>query len=180
MQTGHRIVIAIAALAVAAGPAAAQEADRPRPEALNRLMECRSLTDSAQRLACFDREVAAIDAAEAANQLVVVDREQIRKTRRSLFGLSLPDLGIFGGGDDEEEEEEGVSQIESTIKNASRGSYGRWIITLENGAVWAQTDDRNLPRWPKAGHPIVIKRAALGSFMANINDQNAIRVERLR
>ena len=178
MQTGHSSVIA-AALLLAAVPALAQEDDRPRSEALEQLVDCRGISDDAQRLACFDREVAAIDAAEAANELVVVDREQIRKTRRTLFGLSLPDLGIFGGGEGEEEEE-GVSQIESTIKDVRRGSYGRWIITLENGAVWAQTDDRNLPRWPKAGQPILIKRAAFGSFKANINEQNAIRVERLR
>src|SRR3546814_19922286 len=81
---------------------------------------------------------------------------------------------------DDEGEEEGVSRIESTIKNVTRGSYGRWIMTLEDGAVWAQTDDRNLPRWPKAGQPIVIKRAATGSFMATANEQNGIRVERLR
>lgn len=178
MQTSHSSVIA-AAFLLAAVPALAQEDDRPRSEALEQLVDCRGISDDAQRLACFDREVAAIDAAEAADELVVVDREQIRKTRRTLFGLSLPDLGIFGGGEGDEEEE-GVSQIESTIKDVRRGSYGRWIITLENGAVWAQTDDRNLPRWPKAGQPILIKRAALGSFKANINEQNAIRVERLR
>lgn len=181
MHYGHRIAIAAAALALAAPTsAAAQENDPPRSEALKKLVDCRSVGDPTERLACFDREVAAVDAAEAANELVVVDREQIRKTRRTLFGLTLPDLGIFGGGGDDDEEEEGVSRIESTIKNVARGSYGRWILTLEDGAVWAQTDDRTLPRWPKAGQPIVIKRAALGSFMANVNEQNGIRVERLR
>lgn len=179
MQTGHSSVVVAVALIVLSGPALAQAGDAPRSESLKRLVDCRSITDGAERLACFDREVAAIDAAEAANELVVVDREQIRKTRRTLFGLALPDLGIFGGGSGDEKED-GVSQIESTIKKAERGAYGRWVITLETGAVWAQTDDRNLPRWPKAGQPILIKRGVLGSFMANINEQNAIRVERLR
>ncbi len=151
MQTGHSSVIAAVALSLLAVPAQAQADDAPRAESLKRLVECRAIADGVERLACFDREVAAIDAAEAANELVVVDREQIRKTRRTLFGLSLPDLGIFGGGSGDGEEEEGVSQIESTIKLADRGSYGRWILTLETGACPV---DRSGHPVDRSGHPV--------------------------
>src|SRR3546814_11985400 len=127
MHYGHRIAIAASALALAAPlPAAAQEKDPPRSAALKKLVDCRSIGDAAERLACFDREVAAVDSAEAANKLVVVDREQIRKTRRTLLGLALPDLGIFGGGDDEGEEE-GASRHKSTIKSVTTSSYGRCL-----------------------------------------------------
>ena len=159
-------------------PAAAQVAAAPRPPALKRLVDCRAVADQQQRLACYDREVAALDAAEARKDLVVVDREQIRKTRRTLFGLPLPDLGIFGddaGGDEEE-----VTRLESKIKAAAQRPDGKWILTLETGGVWVQTDTRDLATYPRPGHDIRIRKAALGSYFANVNKQVAIRVQRLR
>src|SRR3546814_11066454 len=92
MHYGHRIAIAASALALAAPlPAAAQEKDPPRSAALKKLVDCRSIGDAAGRLACFHRDVAAADAAAAANKLVVVDRGPNRTTRRHPYGLGPPD-----------------------------------------------------------------------------------------
>jgi hypothetical protein len=168
----------LAVLAAAAAPAAAQEAEQQRPEALTRLVECRTLAVEAERLTCYDREVAAFEAAEQSRQLVVMDRQQVRRTRRSLFGLVLPDLDIFG--DNNEDEEEGVSALETTLRAASEDAYGKWILVLEDGARWRQIDTRNLAREPRGGHTIRIRRAAMGSYLANIDGQVAIRVRRER
>lgn len=166
--------------AIALGAAtlgAAQPAKTSRPEALNRLTACRALADATERLACYDREVAAVDAAEARKDLVVVDREQLRKTRRTLFGLTLPNLSVFG---DDNDDEEAISRLESTIKRASQTPYRKWVFTLEDGAQWEQTDSRNLGVTPKPGDSIKIRKAVLGSYLANVKDQVAIRVRRLR
>jgi hypothetical protein len=163
-------------LAVAA-PVAAQEEEPPRSAALSRLVDCRGIAAAEERLACYDREVAALDAAETRKDVVVVDREQLRKTRRTLFGLTLPNLSIFG---DDSPDEEGVQQITAKIKSVSRMPRGEWVFELEDGARWVQTDSRELPIWPKPGHEIAIRKAAFGSYLANVNDQIAIRVERLR
>jgi hypothetical protein len=133
--------------------------------------------DQAERLACFDREVAAIDAAEARKDLVVVDRQQLNKTRRTLFGLTLPNLSIFG---DDNPDQEGVVRLDSKIKAVGQTALGKWIFELEDGARWAQTDSRDLAISPKAGQEIKIRRAALGSYLANVNGQVAIRVQRIR
>ena len=45
-----------------------------RPEALTRLMACRPIADSAARLACFDAAAGALDTAERAGDVVVIDR----------------------------------------------------------------------------------------------------------
>lgn len=169
---------AVALAAMSAAPAAAQDASGERPEALQRLLACRALDAAEARLACFDREVAAFEAAQAANQLVVMDREQVRRTRRTLFGLVLPDLGIFG--DDNRGAEAAVAEIETTIRSAAQNALGKWIIVLEDGARWIQIDTRNPAREPRGGMPIRIRRAAMGSYLANIDGQVAIRVRRER
>lgn len=170
--------LAVAAAALIAAPAASQPRGeaQPRPAALSRVVECRSIASAEERLACYDREVAAMDAAESSRELVVMDRTQIRRTRRSLFGLSIPDLGIFG--DDNEDEEES-SRIESTVRSATQNGNGRWIIELEDGARWMQADSRNLPIEPRRGHSVRIRRASLGSYLANVNNQTAIRMRRI-
>jgi len=172
-----RILIWTILLAGAAAPAAAQPALQERPEALTRVTGCRAIQSSAERLACYDESVAALDAAQSSNQLVVVDRSQIRRARRSIFGLTLPDLDIFSGGDDEEEE---VATLETTIRSATQNGFGKWIVILADGARWIQVDTRELARDPRPGDTIRIRRAAMGSYLANIGRQIAIRMRRER
>jgi hypothetical protein len=167
---------AIAIFSVA--PALAKDAPQPRPEIFRKLIDCRSVADNAARLACYDAQVARFDEAESRNELVVVDKEQVKKARKGLFGLSLPDLGgVFGTGNDEEDKN-GLSEIQSTVKVAVTGASGKWTIILEDGAKWVQTDTTVI-RTPKPGQPIVIKRAALGSFLAKVNDLRAFKVMRV-
>jgi hypothetical protein len=169
---------AAAALLCLAPAADAQRANQreERPAVLSRVVQCRAIAAEAERLACYDREVAAMDQAASAGELVAMDRNQIRRTRRSLFGLTVPNLGVFG--DDNEDEEE-ASRIESTIRSASMNGNGRWVIELADGARWIQADSRGLNFPPRAGQPIRIRRAAMGSYLANVNNQTAIRVRRI-
>ena len=166
-------------------PAATAAADQPgapkvqhaRPDTLVRLVNCRTVAEPGERLACFDREVAALDAAEARRDLVVVDREQRRKTRKTLFGLTLPNLSVFG---DDNEDQQQVSTLEAKIRSVSQNPYGKWILTLDDGARWAQTDTRDLPLDPRPGQVVKIRRAAMGSYLANVAGQVGMRVERVR
>lgn len=171
------LAAAVAPVAFAA-PAFAQEANQQRPEALTRVLGCRTLQSAEERLACYDREVAAFENAEATNQLVVMDRQQVRRTRRTLFGLTLPDLGVFG--DNNDDPEEAVAELQTTIRSAAQNANSKWVLVLEDGARWIQIDTRNLARDPRAGMPIRIRRAAMGSYLANIDGQIAIRVRRER
>lgn len=173
-----RLCLFAVMLTAATAPAFAQETPRERPEALNRVINCRAIQPAEERLACYDREVAAFDTAESSNEVVVMDRQQVRRTRRTLFGLVLPDLGVFG--DNNADPEEAVAQIEATIQGANQNALGKWVITLEDGARWIQSDSRNLARNPRNGMTIRIRRAAMGSYLANIDGQIAIRVRRER
>lgn len=165
---------------IAAVPAAAQAQNAAEtPDVLVRLDACRAIASPEERLGCFDREVALLQAARTAREVVVVDRQQLRRTRRTLFGLTLPDLELFGDrGDDRDRE--AITEIESTIRSVSGGHRRGWLFSLEDGAVWAQTDSRPLAREPRPGTKIRIRRAALGSYLANIAGAPAIRVRRER
>lgn len=165
--------LTLSALA-AASPALAQERrGDPPPAVFSRVTDCQALRDDAQRLACFDREVAALAQAQAAREVVVVDREAVQRTRRSLFGLTLPDVGrLFG---DEQE-----NQINSTVVAARFNNLGMASVQLEGGAVWVQTEGRPISRRPRPGMPVVVRRGALGSFLMSVDGQRAVRVIRQR
>ena len=165
--------VALPAVALTAPPRQARE----RPAALEAMLRCRSIADEHARLECFDREVAAFEAATAARDVVVVDRKQVRETRRSLFGLSLPRLAIFGGGDHDPGDEE-IDQIEGVVASALQTADNRWVVRLQDGATWRQIDDQVLGRRPRAGSKVVIKRAAMGSFMMRLDGQPGVRARR--
>ena len=165
-----------------AAPAFAQ--NRPtapeRPEVLNRLTACRTIADNAARLACFDTQVAALEAAEAAREIAVVDRQQIRRTRRSLFGLRLPDLGIFSDdSDDDAEDGAAVNEINSTLQSVYTNAQGRLVYSLADGGVWVQTEGRR-GQQPRPGQAIRIRRGPLGSYMASVDGRPGVRVVRQR
>jgi hypothetical protein len=175
-------LIAAAALLAAASTADAQRRRSPtapeRPEVLNQLTACRQMTGDAERLACYDRGVVALEAAEASRAIAVVDRQQIRRTRRSLFGLSLPDLGIFGGDEDEGEDGAAVNEINSTLTAIGTGADGRTTYRLADNSVWVQTEGR--VGTARRGEAVRIRRGPLGSFIANVAGRPGVRVIRQR
>ncbi len=170
--------IACAALIFGAPAVAAKKGDAVSapPAIYTELVACKNITDAQQRLACFDTKVAALESAQASNQLVIADREQVREARRGLFGLSLPRIKLFDG---DEEKGDNVNEIEAKISSVRTLRGGKLLIKLDDGAVWQQTDTKTNMRRPKVGDSIVVKRGSLGSFVAKVNDGRAFKVKRI-
>lgn len=173
-----RIFLAITVACAIALPsaAAAQKRDSAKlPLQIEQLLGCRAIADAAQRLACFDRQVAAVNSAIAARDLVLIDRERARATSRSLFGFSIPDFGgIFGGGEEDE-----VKEIASTITAFRRNQEGGWMVKLADGSTWSQTDSTTVAVAPRRGDKVVVKRGSLGAFFLRLNGQPGVRVKRV-
>jgi hypothetical protein len=172
-----RLLVMAAAAAALVAPAAlpAQKGKaQARPEAFEALVRCRSLTDDAARLKCFDEAAATLQQQAENRDLVVVDRKQIQETKRGLFGLDIPDLNPFGSGDDGVE----VKSIESVVRSATQDGDGRWILTLEDNSTWAQTDNYPFAVNPKRGHKVKIVKASMGSYMMRVNNQPGVRARR--
>ena len=155
-----------------------QRRQQEQPELFQALVRCRAITEDMARLQCFDAASAALAQAAERRELVVVSREQVRESRRRLFGLALPRLPIFGGGDDGRPDEEEIDHIESTVASASQDGYGHWAVRLADGSLWVQTDNNMLALRPRPGQTVVVQRAALGSYMMRVNRQPGIRVRR--
>jgi hypothetical protein len=167
-----RLLTAALALSIVG---AAKAAEPPsRAEVVKQLSACRGVADASERLACFDKAAAALDTAEASGEVVVVDRAQARAARRQAFGFNLPTLAIFDKAATQEE----LNTVTAMIAGAYRGAGGRWVMQLDDGATWLQTDDAELSREPRPGSAVRIKRATFGSYMMNIDGQPSIRVRR--
>jgi len=158
---------------VACEPLAA--ADAP-PPALAPMFGCRALTDAAARLACYDSKVAQLETDTAAKKVTVVNQDEIKQARRSLFGFSLPHLSLLDGKAKSDEPD--ITEIVSKVKQAYQRGDGQWTLVLEDGARWAQTDGMPLRFDAKTGDSVVIRKAALGSYLARIGGQTAIRMQR--
>lgn len=167
-------------------------AQQPPPSGtLDRLLSCRSVRADVDRLACFDRASASLAEAEAGGALVVMDRAKVEAVRRQAFGFSIPSIadlmprGRSGSGSGPGSEtasgpgsDQVLSQIEAGVVAARLSRDGKWVLSLDNGSVWRQTDTESVLRPPRAGSRVVIKSAALGSYLMSVDGQRSFRARR--
>lgn len=166
LATGLTIALAFPGFAAIAAP---------RAELVNKLVECRTMTDPDKRLACYDAQVAALDAAEKSKDLVIMDRQQVRETRRSLFGFLLPQ---FNPGGDKAESADDIKEIDAAIISAQRTSGNGWSFVLSDGAgTWTTTDALFSP--PRRGDKVHIKKGMMGGFLGSVGNSDGIRLRRV-
>lgn len=172
---GSLRVGALAAGLLAVTPAFAAPPPPPAgAPAVQAVVDCRKLADSAARLACYDSAVDALTRAEQAGDVVSLDRAQRQAVRRQAFGFTLPSLSLFDVG----EKPEAVNRVEEVLASARLGVDGRWVFRMQDGQVWRQIDDNDIVPHPHPGSKIVIHRAALGSYMLSVDGQAGVRAHR--
>lgn len=148
-------------------------AESGTPGTIERLLACRHIADSSARLACFDGESSGVAKAIATKDLVVIDKDRARLAGRSMFGFSIPNFGgLFGNGG-------AIGSIEQKVASARRNPYGGWLIKLDDGSVWSQTDDGVLGLDPRAGDKVTVRRGALGSFVVSVRNQPGFKAVRI-
>ncbi len=169
-------LLPIVVIALLAGPALAKDPPKQSP-LVGALEACRAITDPTQRLACYDKEAGALLAATQAGEVSVVDKSEMRKARKSLFGFSMPNLPFFSGDDSANE----VSDtLESTVTQASGIGYGKFRLTIAEGnAVWETTETYGTMRDPRPGDKISIKRGPLGSYLLRIGNNRGVKGKRV-
>lgn len=144
------------------------------PPSVQQLIGCRSISDSAQRLACYDRQSDVLSSAIAKKEVVIIDKARAVQAKRGLFGFSIPDFGgLFGGNDTD------IKEIASTITKVVKDPYGAWIVSLADGSTWYQQDDSPLGLPPEKGNKVVVHRGSFGAFFLRVEGQPGIRVKRI-
>ncbi|HEY5106407.1 MAG TPA: hypothetical protein VII73_06490 [Caulobacteraceae bacterium] len=177
MNLSQKALIAFAPLALLAlsiaAPVPAAETPSVAP-VVQGVIDCRKIPEADARLACFDKAAASLEVSQAKGDLVTLDRQQRRTVRRQAFGLILPSLAMFDRG----EKPEDVDRATFTIASAYRNAAGKWVMRMDDGAMWRQIDDNTLFRAPHQGSTADIRKAALGSFFLKVDGQPAIRAHR--
>ncbi len=167
-------VMAIFVLATSAAADAKNAA--PQSPLVQALTNCRSQTDETARLRCYDLAAGALTEASAQGKIVVLDQEQARTTRRSLFGFHLPKLPLFSGDASAESDPD---ELTAKITSVRAMPNGRWQMKIEGGALWETTEVSSVVNDPRAGNTLLIKRGPLGSYMVRIEGQRALRAKRV-
>jgi hypothetical protein len=182
MPTQRAILIAAgAALAASSMPAAAQVPDNV---VLNIMRECAKIDDPTARLACYDNN---IRAAGANPRNVPGQGPGVRGGNAPGAGGNGP--GGFGADSikspDRFESSEarglGPDEISTRVAAVQEREPGIYLVTIDGGAQWlfAESVGRTF-RAPRKGDTVEIQRASLGSFLMVINDQQGVRVRRVR
>lgn len=157
----------------------AQAATDSSERVLRSLTQCRAIGDTAAKLACFEKATATLEASVKARDVTIVDRQDIRKAKRSLFGFTLPKIDLFGGTERDTDKTDEFIEINTTVASARTSANGRAEIRLadEGDAVWQTTDP--IAFLPRAGAKIRIRQGTLGNYFLFV-DGRSYRGTRLR
>jgi len=158
------------------------------------LESCAAIEHPVERLACYDTLAgrlpagtseasdtapSAVDPVAPKADVIVPAAPAVTPTVPAVE--PTPDAeAIFGLEPKREPEEERPHKRQLKWTKKKRDAYGKWIITLENGQVWRQTDStrfsfKNSEQW------VVVSRGALGSYFLGEPERNRrIRVKRVK
>lgn len=179
--------LAIAAGSLAAAPLVAKEPkiEAPKPPQLyQQVLDCKAIADPAARLACYDAKVEALADATAKREVVITDKAEIRKTKRGLFGFSLPIGRLFGGGDEDEAdkaEAEEAKRLDTVVESARLSRDGMMLLTFKEGGTWEQTDSRTgFAVKPKAGEKATITKGMGSGYFVKVEGQPGVKMRRVQ
>jgi len=145
--------LALLALAIAAGPALAENTPT--------LQACRALTEAAKRLACYDALPLGTPAAPAAAAAT---------TPAAAAAPAAPDPAKFGL-EAKSLRAMSVDSIDSQIDGRFDGWGPKDRIKLANGQVWQIADDSNAAM-SVTNPKVTIRRGALGVFYLEFEKSN--------
>ena len=172
---GKRRLLVVAAL-LAAAPAGAKDKTPPSP-LVTAIDRCRQIPDPTQRLACYDSAAGALVLAANTGTVAIVDQNEVRKARHSLFGFSLPKIPFFSGDSTADEVQKQLDSTITSVRSLNSGYYR--IVIADNNAVWETTDSSISFDPPRPGQKITILRGPLGSYFLRINGQLGVRGRRV-
>ncbi len=143
------------------------------------LQACRTVSDAAARLACYDRAVDALSAATASGDVVIVERTEVRKARKGLFGFTLPRIDFLSGKPGNAEDAADEKQLSTVITNARTIGYGKWRFTVEGGAVWETVEANMRFNDPAPGRKVLIERGSLGAYFVTVEKGGRVQAKRV-
>jgi hypothetical protein len=151
-------------------------ASEPPAASLAALLACRALTSASSRLACFDRESAALSA--ASSPLVSTTPAAPASAPGAPQHAELSDTA---GATRNTAGTRAADQpnIEAHIIGLSQAAGGRLIFELDNGQVWRQSEPEE-DMLAKIGDAATISHGLLGSYWLELRSHRGCKVKRVR
>lgn len=158
-----RHLLALLLIVAGTGVAEAQTPQDARPQQLEQAYACRSIANTDERVACYDRAIDQMMAAEQQGQFVAVDRSRVEEAQRESFGFDLPSISnllpnIRGGGSNE------LEALQLQVERIITLGDGRRTFVMTNGQRWTLVEAERTGN-VRAGDNVTIRNAALGTFM---------------
>ena len=123
---------------------------------------CRTLTDSAARLGCYDRiELSA----SATTSIAAAAPAAPVLTPQQAFGLAPAAMAVQAPAH--------IDSIESTIVGTFAGWGPNTRFTLANGQVWRVADGSEATLTPTVNQKVVIKRNFIGTIFLQVEGTNS-------
>jgi hypothetical protein len=168
-------------------------------EPLAGVLACRAITDSAARLACFDRETAALASAPALSSAAAPAAPAAAATPENNAAPAIASatprsaapvldaqqsFGLSGSAIAANEEAVGarpakLAKIEGRIIALALAGNGRTLFTLDNTQVWRQLESDG-DMLAKLGDSASISRGLLGSYWLQLKNGRGCKVTRVK
>ena len=174
-----RYVLAASSLLLTLPVVATTGPGAPPAKSFVALQACRTINDPATRLACYDRATDALTAATVKGDVVVVERTEVRKARKGLFGFALPRIGFLTGKPDNAEDTADERQLETVVTAGRSIGYGKWRFTVEGGAIWETVEATVGFRDPAPGKRVLIERGSLGGYFVTVEKGRRVQAKRV-
>lgn len=133
----------------------------------SQLEPCVSIRRDTERLACFDRAIAALRTGS----------DTPAPTAENMFGVTESRAPADDRAQAEKREE--LRRIQGSITSISRTGDGMIVLELDNGQVWRQQDSA-VKLSIGVGDTVTITRAAMGTFRIADNSGRFARFKRVR
>ena len=151
----------------------------PVAKPVTALQACRALTDAGARLICYDRAVDALTAATASGDVVIVERTEVRKARKGLFGFTLPRIGFLTGKPDHAEDVADEKELNTVITGSRSIGNGKWRFTVEGGGLWETVEVSMGFRDPLPGKKVLIEKGSLGGYFVTVEKGRRVQAKRI-
>lgn len=182
MHSGTRL-IPLLALALAAGPSGAAD------DVTAAVRACRTESDAATRLACYDR---AVDRAQPDAKAPPPSKPAA--TAAPTAAAAAPAAAVAATPEDnfgrqhraqaeerkrQQQEARDLGELEATVTKIERRMDGLMTMTLDNGQVWRQNSPDSMFSL-KEGDPVKIKPGSMKSFIMSGPTKKSTRVSRVQ
>jgi hypothetical protein len=134
--------------------------------------QCAAMSDDARRLACYDALFRPSDRAAPTEMQAGPTQPEAAASAVAVPAAAAPeqDFGLSGQQRAKRDAaEESVDEIRAVVVELHGSRVGKPAYTLDNGQRWRQVEATSRPMF-KVGATVVIRKAALGSFMGIVPD----------